>query len=163
LRAAGKRITRSPYLRETATMIACPQDLSRVRGIGPVLETKLYAAGIGTFWELATLNDEELGRILEVEHVAGISLSDIKSSARHLAEDSGTTGLAWDGTAPDDLELLAGIGEAYERRLVEGGICTYRALAAATADELDAIIKPQGKTRPDYESWIAQAKARVDD
>ncbi len=162
LRAAGKRIARSPHLREVATMMSCPQDLARVRGIGAVLESKLYAAGIGTFWELAGLSDEELGRILEADEIPDISLSSIKSSARHLAEDTGTTGLAWDGTPPDDLELLAGIGETYERRLVEGGICTYRALAAATVEELEAIIKPQGSARPDYASWIAQAKARAD-
>ncbi len=162
LRAAGKRIARSPHLREVATMISCPQDLSRVRGIGAVLESKLYAAGIGTFWELAGLNDEELGRILEADNIPDISLSSIKSSARHLAEDTGSTGLAWDGTPPDDLELLAGIGEIYERRLVEGGICTYRALATATVEELETITKPQGSARPDYASWIAQAKARAD-
>jgi hypothetical protein len=45
---------------------------------------------------------------------------------------------------------------------VEGGICTYRSLAAATEGELDAIIEPQGATKPDYVSWIAQAKARSD-
>jgi predicted flap endonuclease-1-like 5' DNA nuclease len=88
-------------------------------------------------------------------------LSTIKSSARALAEETGTIGLAWDGTPPDDMELIEGIGEEYERRLVEGGICTYGALAAATEEELDAIIAPKG-AKPDYASWIAQAKARLD-
>jgi predicted flap endonuclease-1-like 5' DNA nuclease len=45
---------------------------------------------------------------------------------------------------------------------VEGGVCTYRALATATEEELDTIIRPQGTTRPDYASWIAQAKALTD-
>lgn len=162
LRAAGKRIARSPYLRDSATLVACPQDLSRVRGIGSILETRLYAAGIGTFWELAGLSDEELARVLDADSAHGVSLSDIKASARHLATSTGTAGLAWDGTPPDDLEVLAGIGQVYERRLVEGGICTYRALATATEEELDTIIRPQGTTRPDYASWIAQAKALTD-
>jgi predicted flap endonuclease-1-like 5' DNA nuclease len=159
LRAAGKRVTRSPDLRDTATLVVCPQDLSRVRGIGAVLETRLYAAGVGTFWELASLSDEELGRILGAEELPNLSLDTIKSSAHDLAEETGTIGLTWDGTPPDDLELIEGIGEEFERRLVEGGICTYGALATATEEELDAIIEPKG-AKPDYASWIAQAKAR---
>ncbi len=78
-----------------------------------------------------------------------------------LAEETGTTERAWDGTAPDDFEPLEGVGEVYEGRLYDAGICTFRALANATVAQLAAICKAPAWRQPDYASWIAQAKAKL--
>ena len=161
LRAEGKPVSRSRDVGSEVKMVSCPQDLSRITGIGPVLEAKLYAAGVGTFWEVANLDAGELGRILEAEKMPNVALNAIRASARALAEQTRTQGISWDGSPPDDLEQLEGIGEVYERRLVEAGICNFRALASATPNQLDAICKPPPNQQPDYASWIAQAAERI--
>ncbi len=139
-------------------LAACPQDLGRVKGIGSVYETKLYAAGIGTFWELANTDDAELRRILDIKDFQKVDLGAIKETARSLAEATGTVGLGWSGAQPDDFEPLQGIGPVFERRLYDAGICTYEALANATVEQLAEICKAPAWRVPDYASWIAQAK-----
>jgi predicted flap endonuclease-1-like 5' DNA nuclease len=155
LRAAGKRV---PSGRARPTyVVPCPQDLSAVHGVGPVFEERLYAAGIGTYWSLAELPDADLMTILDVRDFQGVDLAAIKAAAMRLAVESNSLGRAWDGTPPDDFDGLPGIGEVYERRLYEAGICTYAALAAASPERLAEVCKaPAGRT-PDFAAWIALA------
>lgn len=154
-RAAGKRV---PATRTRAIQIApCPQDLSAVAGIGPVLEERLYAAGVGSYWALTELPDEALATILDAQSFQDIDLGAIKASAMQLAAESNSLGRTWDGTSPDDFDRLPGIGEVYERRLYEAGICTYAAMAAATPERLADICRAPAMRTPDYQSWIATA------
>lgn len=157
LRAAGKRISKPKEVRAART-VSCPQDLSRIKGIGTVFETKLYEAGIGTFWELSQTGSERLAEILEVKDFQKVNLGAIKAEALRLAEETGTVNRTWDGTPPDDFEPFEGIGEVYEGRLYDAGICTYRALANATVEQLADICKAPEWRRPDYANWIAQAR-----
>ncbi|MEJ5200504.1 MAG: helix-hairpin-helix domain-containing protein, partial [Anaerolineae bacterium] len=143
-------------------LTGCPQDLGKVKGIGSVFETRLYEAGIGTFWELANAEEDELRRILGVKEFQKIDLAAIKETARRLAEETHTEGLGWSGTPPDDFEPLEGIGPVFESRLYEAGICTYEALANATVEQLAEICKAPAWRMPDYASWIAQAKALLE-
>ena len=158
LRAAGKRIPRVHRLRAVTRAVSCPQDLSRIKGIGSVYEQKLYAAGIGTFWDLAQADATDLARILDVKDFQHVDLAALKADALRLAEETGSLDRSWDGTAPDDFEPLEGIGEVYEGRLYDAGICTFRALANTTVEQLAAICKAPDWRRPDYALWIAQAK-----
>jgi predicted flap endonuclease-1-like 5' DNA nuclease len=154
-RAAGKRV---PSRRTRAThTVSCPQDLSAVTGIGPVLEERLYAAGIGSYWDLAETPAGELSAVLGAESLLGVDLEAIKASAMQLAVESRSIGRSWDGTPPDDFEVLPGIGEIYERRLYEAGICTYESLAANSAERLAAICQAPPMHAPDYTAWIATA------
>ena len=133
LRAAGKRVkregTRTRSVRGTADR-SCPQDLEQVQGIGGVYEQRLYAVGVGTFWEVGMLPEAELSTILEVQDFQDVDLPAIKADAMRLAQETSTMGQMWDGTEPDDFEILEGIGTVLERRLYAAGICTYAALAA---------------------------------
>ncbi|MFZ1627406.1 MAG: helix-hairpin-helix domain-containing protein, partial [Anaerolineae bacterium] len=144
-----------------ARAASCPQDLSKVMGIGQAYETKLYAAGIGSFWQLATADDDTLRRIFGIKDFQKIDLGTIKADARRLAEDSNTVGRGWDGSQPDDFESMEGIGAVFEGRLYDGGICTLRALADATEAQLEALCPAPAWRRPDYADWIRQAKARL--
>ena len=70
-------------------------------------------------------------------HVLGdenavVDLAAIKADALRLANETDSAGRVWDGTPPDDFEILEGIGQIYERRLYSAGICSYESLAAAT-------------------------------
>lgn len=155
LRAAGKRV---PGTRARSThVVPCPQDLSAVPGIGPVFEERLYSRGIGSYWALAELPVEELMTILDARSVPGVDLEAIKTGAMQLAAETNSLGRAWDGTPPDDFDGLPGIGEVYERRLYEAGICTYAAMAATTPERLAEICKAPAMRTPDYAAWIATA------
>lgn len=145
-------------LPEGGTVVRCPQDLSAVRGIGQLYEQKLYRRGIGTYWMLSELSDETLADILEVKAFQEVDLAGIRASAREWAEKTDSIGRVWDGTEPDDFEVLEGIGDVYESRLYEAGICTYEALAALTEQELAEICRAPSFRQPDYASWIATAQ-----
>lgn len=153
LRAAGKHVAR-PKAPEP-----CPQDLSRVEGIGSVYEAKLYAGGIGTFWQLSELADAELAYILDVQDFQRVDLAGIKADAARLAAETETVGRTWDGTPPDDFDLIEGIGDVYEGRLYDAGICTFEALAEALPDRLAEICAAPEFNPPDYAAWIATAKS----
>jgi predicted flap endonuclease-1-like 5' DNA nuclease len=153
LRAAGKHVAR-PKAPEP-----CPQDLSRVEGIGSVYEAKLYAGGIGTYWQLSELADAELAYILDVQDFQRVDLAGIKADAARLAAETETVGRTWDGTPPDDFDLIEGIGDVYEGRLYDAGICTFEALAEALPDRLDEICAAPEFNKPDYAAWIATAKS----
>jgi WS/DGAT/MGAT family acyltransferase len=62
-------------------------------------------------------------------------------------------------TNEDDLTRLAGIGPAFADKLRAGGVATFTALAASTPDALAAIVQAPDWRRPDYASWIDQARA----
>ena len=155
LRAAGERVVRAKKPE------SCPQDLSRVEGIGAAYESKLYAAGIGTYWQLSILTPEELTYTLGIQEFQKVDLAAIKADALRLANETNTLDRTWDGTPPDDLELVEGIGATYEGRLYDAGICTYAALAAATPERLAEICKAPEFATPDYAAWIAQASRFV--
>jgi WS/DGAT/MGAT family acyltransferase len=59
----------------------------------------------------------------------------------------------------DDLTRLAGIGPAFAARLRAGGVTSFAALADSTPDALAAIVQAADWRRPDYASWIEQARA----
>jgi predicted flap endonuclease-1-like 5' DNA nuclease len=158
LRATGRRI---PSKRARTThVVSCPQDLSTVPGVGPIFEERLYAAGIGSYWELAETSRDDLAAILGPESLVGVDLEAVKAAAVQLAAQSHSIGRTWDGTPPDDFEVLPGIGEIYERRLYEAGVCTYEALAATSPERLAEICKAPPMRTPDYAAWIALATDR---
>jgi predicted flap endonuclease-1-like 5' DNA nuclease len=163
MRANGhhvRRAKREPLPAGEVEYSACPQYLAQVRGIGPLFERRLYEAGIGAYWEVANLPDEALARILAPRPWQQIDVAAIRRDAAQLAADSAAQGRVWDGSLPDDLGGIEGIGRMYEARLHEAGICTYQALAAATVEQLAAICRAPEWRRPDYGGWIAAAMTK---
>ena len=49
-------VRRTRAVPEGASINTCPQDLGRIEGIGETYEQRLYAVGIGTFWEVGMLS-----------------------------------------------------------------------------------------------------------
>ena len=166
LRAAGKRVPRKatrtrPVPTGAVQSRACPQDLEQIFGVGRVYEQRLYDVGIGSFWEVGMLAEEELTDILEIKEFQDVDLAEIKADALRLAASTDTMGHTWDGTEPDDFDILAGIGPVLERRLYAAGICTYEALASSTVEALAQIAKLPAFQTPDFQAWIAQARAEL--
>jgi len=141
-------------------VVATPEDLTAIRGIGPVFEQRLYRAGIGAFWEVATLDEAALRAILALTELQQlqVDLAAIRADARRLATERGSVGWLWQGQPPDDFEPIVGIGPVFEQRLYAAGIRTYAALAATTPDQLAQIIDAPKPAQPDYTGWIAQAR-----
>jgi predicted flap endonuclease-1-like 5' DNA nuclease len=141
------------------TVSADCQKLAIVSGIGEIYEQRLYTAGVGSYWEVAHLADEEFQRMLRLTEwqLTAVDLDGIRSRARQLAEQTGTVGLLWEGETPDDLGMIPGIGKAIEKRLYAAGIRTYAALAGQAADELNRILGPL-VVKPDVQRWIAEAR-----
>jgi predicted flap endonuclease-1-like 5' DNA nuclease len=140
------------------------QNLAEIRGIGPVFQQRLYRAGIGTFWEVASLSDEELANALEIGDSPHLHVewTELRADAFRLARDSGTVGQIWEGHHVDDFEPLFGIGKVFEERLYEAGLYTYDDLAAASVEQLAAACPTPPALTPDFASWIAQAKELVE-
>ena len=139
----------------------CPQKLARIHGVGRVYETRLYQAGIGTYWQVAITPAARLAEIFGLQDFQGVDVKAIQEAARQLAIETGTTGKLWNGSEPDDIEDLPGIGKVYEGRLYDAGVCTWGKLASLTPDELAAIVKAPKWNQPDFEAWIAYAKGRL--
>lgn len=148
-----------------AVSAACPQPLADVHGIGSVLSTRLYEAGIGTFWELAHAADADLKKALRIadDTLHQPNYAEIRADALRLANQTNTVGRTWSGNPPDDFEPLQGIGKAFEKRLYDAGICTYADLANTPIARLKEIIIGNRNVvnEPDFQSWINQAKKLI--
>lgn len=154
VRASGKRV--STGRQRPTYSVPCPQDLSAVSGIGPVFEERLYAAGIGSYWALAELPADQLVTILDARE-GQVDPPAIKAAAMRRAVETNSLGRAWNGTPPDDFDGLPEIGEVYERRLYEAGICTYETLAATAPERLAEICRAPAMRAPNYGAWVALA------
>lgn len=162
-RAAGERVSRGGVTRRrpaNGMLFAYPQDLAEVHGIGQVYEQRLYNAGIGSFWELGMIPAPELAEILAVRDFQDVDLAAIQAEAMALAASTNTLGRIWDGTEPDDLEAIEGIGPVFEQRLYAAGIGTYAELAATSVGRLAELCPPR-VGRIDYAAWIEQARIRA--
>jgi chromosome segregation ATPase len=145
-----------------AVVSACPQHLSDTKGIGTVFEGRLYANGIGTFFELANMSDDDLKKALQItdEMVSSVSYDEIRKDALRLARETNSLGRTWSGQSPDDFEPIDGIGYTFEKRLYDANICTYEALLNTPQDKIFEIVT-QGKklvNKPDIPYWIKQVK-----
>ncbi len=151
---------RAATVRVIPTVLDEPQDLAQIPGIGSVFEQRLYNAGIGTFWEVASLDDDQLRSMLKFEKLqeTTVDLAAMRRAADQLAEASGTQGYLWGGAGVDDFEPIRGIGKVYEQRLYDAGFRTYKALAAATPGQLAEACQARSAVQPNYESWIEQAR-----
>jgi predicted flap endonuclease-1-like 5' DNA nuclease len=137
-----------------------PQAIGDVKGIGPVFQQRLYEAGVGTYWELANLSDEDFRDILKLDETEAraVDFDKIRSRALRLARESDSLGVLWDEHRVDDLETLPGMGDAYERRLYAAGVRTFEALAQLDEEQLAAIVRAPKMRPPDFGLWIAEAR-----
>ncbi len=136
------------------------QALTDVHGVGSVFQQRLYNAGIGTYWELASVPDAELEETLQIPALrrSKIDLGQMRAEAYALAQQTDTVGLLWDGDHVDDFESLPGVGKTFEKRLYEAGITTYEQLVATDIPTLQGIVRAPALLEVSYEAWIEQAQ-----
>lgn len=68
---AKKPVTKKPASTKKSTAKAKPDDLSQVKGIGPVIQKKLIAAGITSFAQLAALSPDQAQKLDEQLNLQG--------------------------------------------------------------------------------------------
>ena len=153
-RAAAE--ARGVELRSTSDV----QDLAELKHIGVTFEQRLYRAGAGTYWEVAHMTDDDFELVLRLTEMQKLAMdmSEVRSDAVRLAEESNTVGLLSAGDTPDDFEPIQGIGKIFEQRLYSAGIRTYRELANTSEERLAEICQARKPLVPDYGSWIRQAR-----
>ncbi len=136
------------------------QTLNDVKGIGSAYQQRLYAAGIGTYWELASVPDADLETTLEIPELqrVRIDFEVTRADAYEWAKLTDTVGLLWNGDHVDDFEQLPGIGKTFEKRLYEAGITTLEQLASCDVENLAEIIKPPPMREVDYDQWKEAAR-----
>ena len=140
-------------------------DLTTLEGIGPTYATRLRAAGIVTFDQLAAADEATLDEIIGAPAWRRINYGDWIAQARLAAagDQAGLKALQDQlfSRQGDNLELIEGIGDTADATLGKAGIKTYADLAAATPEQLRAIFAKAGQRGGNYEAWIAEAKLRA--
>ena len=133
--------------------------LSDVRGIGPAFQQRLYKSGVGTYWEVASMSNDELRESMQVQKLQEerLDYDSLRASAYELAQGADTVGVLWEGTKVDDFEVLPGVGSAFERQLYAAGIYTWEQLVEQGADGLSQIIQAPDFRTPDFAAMVAAA------
>jgi predicted flap endonuclease-1-like 5' DNA nuclease len=125
--------------------------------------------------ELEALKVEMRQRLMDTARQFDIRLAEDGAAADESAQGGGVTELRIDWGADgehdrpaepvyapgdgDDLTRILGIGPAYAARLQSAGVHSFTQLAAATPDQLAAVLEVPDWRRPDFESWLEQATA----
>jgi chromosome segregation ATPase len=136
------------------------QALTDVKGIGSVYQQRLYKAGVGTYWELASLPDADMQDTLQIPELQRprIDFEETRADAYQWAQLTDTVGLLWDGDHVDDFEMLPGIGKTFEKRLYEAGITTYEQLMDADVERLVEIIQAPPMRDVNYDELKERAQ-----
>ncbi|HSN73704.1 MAG TPA: helix-hairpin-helix domain-containing protein, partial [Anaerolineae bacterium] len=139
------------------------QALTDVKGIGSVYQQRLYRAGVGTYWELASLPDSDMQETLQIPELQRqrVDFEETRANAYELAKETGTVGLLWDGDHVDDFEPMPGIGKTFEKRLYDAGITTYEQLAACDVERLAEIIRPPAMREVNYDDLKERARQLI--
>ncbi len=125
-----------------------------------MFEKRLFTAGIGTFWEVANMTNEDFAKILELGgmHRQAFAYDSVRAAAVELAQKTDTVGLVWEGQQVDDFDAISGMGTVFEQRLYAAGIYTYAGLANLTVEQLTEICRAPRLHTPDYATWLEQAR-----
>jgi len=137
--------------------------LIEIDGIGPAYDQRLRAAGVTTFASQAAMTVDELAAIIQAPAWRKTDYADWIRQARAAAEH-GVEALqqpAMRSLQPDNLTLLAEVGEKTADALRAAGFYSFASLAAATPQELAAIVESAGLRGGDYAAWIQEAAERT--
>jgi WS/DGAT/MGAT family acyltransferase len=100
---------------------------------------------------------ESLAAHFEAEVDALLSL--VRQEAEEVARADLGLERAWPVTGGDDLARIKGIGPSFAARLRSSGVHTFAQLASSEVETLAAVVQAPDWRRPDYRSWIDQARS----
>lgn len=133
-----------------------PDDLTRITGISPLLQQRLYQAHVFTWHQVATSDVEVLAQITGAGDE--VFVGQWPAQARALAAHHNRTNASYSGPIPEDLTQIQGLSRVHANGLNQVGIVTFGQLAMASGTELAALFEEQdGENPPDYEAWLRTA------
>ena len=160
--AVGMAVSGLPT-RGPAAITLGDDPLIDIDGIGPAYDQRLRAAGITTFAGLAALSVEQVAAIIKAPAWRKTNYADWLRQAR-LAAEQGAAALqaqpSLRALQPDNLALLAQVGEKTADALAAAGFYSFAGLAAATPAELAAAVEDAGLPAGNYAAWIQEAAER---
>lgn len=145
-------------------------DFTRIEGIGPFIQSKLYEQGIISYHQLAAMEGQALRDLARAIRFLPdrIESDNWTGQARQLLQLKNSNPEAFEATRnqgpdPDDLSIIAGITPQLESILQEAGIKNWKILAEAEIADLRSILQMAGDSYQSAEpaSWPAQAKLAV--
>ena len=148
-----------------------PDDLKKIKGVGPFLEEKLNALGIFTFRQISNFNEEDMDMVNEaIKFFPGrIKRDNWVQQAKNFVENGApdTGPVPYDQYASifssDDLQIIEGIGPKTEALLKKNDISTWDRISKMTEAELQKILDAAGSRfkllRP--KTWPQQATYAV--
>lgn len=140
-------------------------DLTRLEGIGPTYAARLCEHGIATFARLAETDEATLAELVQAPAWRRPNFADWIAQAR-LAAAGDETGLAelqavLFSRQHDKLTLIDGLGPKYAAALQAAGIDSFAVLAAATPEQVAAIVSEAGLRSANFSAWIDEAALRA--
>jgi NADH-quinone oxidoreductase subunit E len=127
-----------------------PDDLKRIKGIGPKLEMLLHHEGIFHFWQIAQWSHDDVDLIS----------SRLRTFTGRIERD-GWVRQACALAEPDDLKRIKGIGPKLERLLRDEGIYLFWQIAHWSREDVSSMSSrlPSFKGRIERDGWVRQARA----
>jgi len=140
-------------------------DLTRLEGIGPTYVARLRQHGIVSFAQLAGSSEDALAAIIQAPAWRQPNFADWIAQAR-LAAAGDEAGLAdlqavLFSRRNDNLTLIDGLGQKYAAALQAGGVDSFAALAAATPEQIAALVSVAGLRSANFGAWIEEAARRA--
>lgn len=138
-------------------------DLTKIDGVGPFLQTKLNEIEVYTYAQIADWNSARIAEVTEkISYFPGrIEKDNWVGQARSLFHLKQTNPAALATPTPDaeDLKVIEGIGPKIEQLLKEAGINTWHDLAGTDLERLQAILADAGERYRihDPSTWSQQA------
>jgi predicted flap endonuclease-1-like 5' DNA nuclease len=126
-------------------------DLQEIYGVGPVVESKLNAAGVFKYRQLADLDADQFRTILGPDSERAVNEEKIIALA-------GLAARATENVRGDNLQAIRGVGPVIAGLLNQAGIYTYDDVGKMTPEELEGILGDDIEHLADEAEIIAQAQ-----
>lgn len=138
-------------------------DLSKIDGIGPFVESKLHEIGVHTYEDIAAFDEARIAEVTRlIAYFPGrIEKDDWVGQAARLVGDKQSRGAATAAVHdPTDLQTVEGIGPKIEQLFKEAGINTWSELADTPVERLRDILSAAGDNYRihDPATWPNQAR-----
>ena len=170
-KAEAKTETKAKVEAKESDKKEAKDDLTQIKGIGPVHAKELNTAGFTSFDQLASLTAKDIEKLATIEGITGelVASEEWKEQAttlnnfKKLLVNLGTA----KASQKDDLKKINGIGEALEKELNDIGVYTFEQISKVLVKDMEYLSALSGVTRNKIESeeWVKQAKeeAKKDD
>jgi|GEM_PF-2750462 len=140
--------------------IEYPDRLSKVKGIGPKFQERLYASGIYTWDQLSKSKPEVITAATQPR--SNEDVTEWIRQAKTLAKENGRVGATYSGPMPSNLSDIDGLTPSHMWRLYHQGIASFAQLASTKESTLTAIFEDaSGSNKLDFGLWSKEAKKRA--